>query len=78
MLEVQKARQRALVRALETGEMVEMNFIHQIQTVEGLVPCFGRSEEACDRISCRWYEECMALLNTTIATATPFGQQAVT
>ena len=62
MLTFQEARQRALRRAIDTGDLAEMDFIHAVQEAEGLAPCFGRMEGPCERVSCRWYQECMALL----------------
>ncbi len=62
MLSYAAARDRALRRAVQTGTLAEMDFIHDVQQAEGLVPCFGRMEMPCDRVACRWYAECMALL----------------
>jgi len=62
MLTYPAAHDRALRRAISTGELAEMDFIHSIQEAEGVFPCFGRMEEPCDKVTCRWHEECMALL----------------
>ncbi len=62
MLSYPAAHERALRRAISTGELAEMSFIHSIQEAEGTFPCFGRMEEPCDKVTCRWYAECMALL----------------
>ncbi len=62
MLTVSEARERAMRRAVETGELADMQFIHAIQSSEGVAPCFGRMTGPCDRVTCRWHKQCMALL----------------
>lgn len=61
MLSYAAARDRAIRRAVETGQLAEMEFIHTVQAAEGFQPCFGRAEEPCDRFQCRWHAECDAL-----------------
>jgi len=61
MLEMHVARDRAVRRAIETGEMPNFDLIHTIQKTEGYSACFGRSETFCGRVVCRWYPQCMAL-----------------
>ena len=61
MLSLTDARDRSMRRAIETGEMAEMDFIHAIQRADGYQDCFGRTEEPCPRIGCRWHAECAAL-----------------
>ena len=64
MLSVADARDRAIRRAIETGEMAEMDFIHAVQQAEGYQTCFGRTEEACSQMGCRWRDGCIALADT--------------
>jgi len=62
MLAFRQAYERAVRRAVTTGEMVDMSFIHSIQRGEQHIPCFGRLEEYCPHTTCRWHHQCMALL----------------
>ncbi len=71
MLTFPAARERALRHAVETGEMAEMSLIHAIQEAEGFAPCFGRMEGPCSRVSCRWYAECMALVEVRAVASEP-------
>jgi hypothetical protein len=64
MLSLADARDRSMRRAIETGEMGEMEFVHAIQRAERHKVCFGRMEEPCSRIGCRWHAECVALADT--------------
>ncbi len=64
MLSLADAHDRSMRRAIETGQMAEMDFIHAVQRAEGHQPCFGRMQESCPRIACRWHAECAALTNT--------------
>ncbi len=73
MLSVEIAKERALRRAVETGEMPNWELIHDIQKYEGFRPCFGLAEAECARPHCRWYRECMALLRTALRHETPTG-----
>lgn len=68
MLDVHVARNRAVCRAIETGEMPNFDLIHTMQKADGYQPCFGRTEEFCHETVCRWHGDCMALTN--------FGSQA--
>jgi len=61
MLSYPIALSRAIRRAVQTGELAEMEFIHTVQAAEGFQTCFGRVEGPCARVTCRWYRECMAL-----------------
>lgn len=61
MLEMHVARDRAIRRAIETGEMPNFDLIHTIQKTEGYSTCFGRSEAFCGQLVCRWHPQCMAL-----------------
>jgi hypothetical protein len=61
MLPYPIARARALRRAVLTGQLAEMDFIHAIQAAEGSQTCFGRAEADCKQADCRWHDECMAL-----------------
>jgi len=61
MLSCSIARSRALRRAVQTGHLAEMDFIHTIQASEGCDSCFGRMETVCGRFNCRWHEECAEL-----------------
>jgi hypothetical protein len=63
MLDIPAARDRAIRRAIETGQMPNMDLIHATQRSEGFEPCFGRCTHTCDRHSCRWYADCAALAN---------------
>ncbi len=74
MLSVPAARDRALRHAIQTGDLAEMDFIHAIQEAESHTPCFGRMEGPCEHVNCRWYAECMALLEVrAIATEPVFA-----
>ena len=64
MLSLAYARNRAIHRAIATGELAEMDFIHAIQQGEGHQVCFGRTEEPCLQVGCRWHGECAALADT--------------
>ena len=66
MLSLANANHRAVRRAVETGEMAEMDFIHTLQRAGGHAPCFGRTEEPCSQMGCRWYAECVALADTEV------------
>lgn len=61
MLDVHTARDRAVRRAIQTGEMPNLDLIHTMQKAEGCQPCFGRTESPCAETICRWHEQCMAL-----------------
>jgi hypothetical protein len=71
MLSFSAAQDRALRRAIETGELAEMSFIHSVQEAEGIAPCFGRMEGPCEKATCRWYAECMALLEVRAVSQEP-------
>jgi hypothetical protein len=75
MLEIRAARDRAVRRAIETGEMPNMDLIHTMQRAEGNQPCFGRSEGACHQHVCRWHGEC-ATLGTYRPQARPAAWEA--
>jgi hypothetical protein len=62
MLDIHIARDRAVRRAIDTGDMPNIDLIHAIQRTEGLRPCFGRAEEHCPCGTCRWHSQCMALV----------------
>ena len=62
MLSVREARARAVERAIRTGELPNLDLIHQMQRSEGFVPCFGRAEQKCPHADCRWHPRCMALV----------------
>jgi hypothetical protein len=64
MLSLTQARDRAVRRAIETGELANMDFIHMIQRAEGFQPCFGLTENRCFQGGCRWHPECVALAET--------------
>ena len=66
MLSLTDARDRSMRRAVKTGEMAEMDFIHTIQQAEGHQACFGRTREPCPQIGCRWHAECAALAGTEV------------
>jgi hypothetical protein len=61
MLDIHIARDRAVRRAIDTGEMPNLDLIQTIQRTEGSRPCFGRAEEQCPQLNCRWHSQCMAL-----------------
>ncbi len=61
MMEIRAARDRAVRRAIETGEMPNLDLIHTMQRAEGNQPCFGRADGACRQHVCRWHGECAAL-----------------
>ena len=65
MLSIRDARDRAVQRAILTGELPNLDLIHQIQRFEGGAPCFGRLDRECANTSCAWYDQCMALLAKT-------------
>lgn len=71
MLSFPDARDRALHRAVETGILCDMGFIHAVQEAEGTIPCFGRMDKPCSRVSCRWHAECMALLEVRAVAREP-------
>jgi hypothetical protein len=62
MLSVHVARDRAIKRAIDTGDLPNIDLIHTIQRTEGYRPCFGLAEEHCQKATCRWHSQCMALL----------------
>jgi hypothetical protein len=62
MLDIHIARDRAVRRAIDTGDMPNIDLIHAIQRMEGLRPCFGCMEEQCPHATCRWHSQCMALV----------------
>ena len=57
MLSMADACDRSMRRAIETGDM---DFIHTVQREEGHDPCFGRTEEPCTQMVCRWHAQCVA------------------
>ncbi|MBN2563563.1 MAG: hypothetical protein JXQ75_21805 [Phycisphaerae bacterium] len=61
MLDLHVARDRAVHRAIETGEMPNFDLIHTMQKADGYKPCFGRATEFCQQVTCRWHAQCMAL-----------------
>ncbi len=61
MLEACAARDRAIRRAIETGELPNMDLIHASQRAEGHRLCFGRAEGYCPEATCRWWSQCMDL-----------------
>lgn len=61
MLDIHVARDRVVLRAIETGEMPNFDLIHTMQRAEGYEPCFGRAQGFCHETGCRWHSECMAL-----------------
>ncbi len=61
MLDLRAARDRAVWRAVETGEMANMDLIHARQVKDGFTPCFGRSEGVCSQKHCCFHAECAAL-----------------
>ena len=63
MLSIREAKDRAVSRAIRTGELPNIDLIHQIQRFEGHAPCFGRCERACPETGCPWYARCMVLLS---------------
>lgn len=63
MLDFHSASDRAVRYAVETGHMPNMSLIHARQRGEGYEPCFGRAVERCPRPQCRWFHQCMALLD---------------
>jgi hypothetical protein len=71
MLTIQQAKGRALRRAVSTGQMVDMALVHRIQKTEGNPVCFGLAEAHCDRVTCRWHSECMALLEVKVVSDEP-------
>lgn len=73
MLEIHIARDRAVRRAIDTGEMPNLDLIHTMQRTEGNNPCFGRVESHCHQVVCRWHGPCMKL-----ATYSPASRTAAT
>ena len=61
MLDFRSARDRAVRRAIVTGQMPNMDIIHARQKMEGFEPCFGRSEKVCQRTGCKWHGDCAEL-----------------
>jgi hypothetical protein len=61
MLDLRSARDRAIRRAIVTGQMPNMDIIHARQKMDGFEPCFGRSEKVCQRTGCRWHCDCAEL-----------------
>lgn len=61
MLDLRAARDRAVWRAVETGDMANMDLIHARQEKDGFIPCFGRSEAVCSQSHCSFHTECAAL-----------------
>jgi len=61
MLSVREAKDRAVRRAILTGELPNIDLIHRIQRFEGSAPCFGRLEQECTNTACPWYDQCTAL-----------------
>lgn len=70
MLDIRAARHRAVLRAIETGQMPNLDLIHTMQRSQGYQPCFGRTREHCHQTVCRWHQECMALAGF-VSTAKP-------
>ena len=62
MLSVREARDRAVQRAIRTGELSNIDVIHQTQVADGNEPCFARLEVPCRRTQCKWFDACNALL----------------
>jgi len=75
MLDIRTARDRAVRRAVETGEMPNLDLIHQIQKTEGHHPCFGRCEGFCGEVRCRWHGQCMALSSYSVKPAPSGGRR---
>jgi hypothetical protein len=75
MLSIRAANDRAIRRAIRTGELANADLIHRTQRSEGFSPCFGRSEQKCTRTDCRWLAQCMAL---QAFDETPNGRAALT
>lgn len=61
LLDIHVAKDRAVRLAVLSGHMPNFDLIHARQRAEGFEMCFGRCVEDCQRVQCRWYEECMAL-----------------
>jgi len=64
MLDFRAANDRAVRHAVQTGHMPDISLIHSLQRHEGFTPCFGRVTEPCPRSHCRWFAECMTLVET--------------
>ena len=65
MLTIRQAKERAVRRAILTGDLPNIDLIHRIQRFEGAAPCFGRLEHECANTTCPWYDQCTALLART-------------
>ena len=61
MLDIHAARDRAIRRAIATGQLPNIDLIHAIQKSEGYRQCFGRCRSSCPEMICRWHTDCMAL-----------------
>ena len=55
-------RQRALLMAIETGEMPNIDLIWKDQQADRHTPCFGQGHD-CHQRDCKWRRQCMTLTN---------------
>lgn len=53
-------RQRALMMAVETGDMPNIDLIWMAQQADHHIPCFGQGEN-CQQQDCKWRHQCLAL-----------------
>ncbi len=73
MLNIHAARDRAVRRAIETGDMPNLDLIHTMQKAGGYTPCFGRAEGACHETVCRFHGECTSLAGYEVKPVMPTG-----
>ncbi|MBN1766515.1 MAG: hypothetical protein JW860_14770 [Sedimentisphaerales bacterium] len=61
MLTKDSIKHRAIVMAINTGQMPEVEIIWSLQKQAGQSQCFGQDRE-CSNNKCIWYSQCRALV----------------
>lgn len=57
-MNVPQIREKAKILGIRPGKMKKAKLIHNIQTVEGYTPCYGRSNGECRWLECCWRSDC--------------------
>lgn len=62
MLTKKEAKNRAMMTAIESGHMPNLDLVWLIQQQELHQECFGR-KQACSEFVCKWRAECQAVVH---------------
>lgn len=60
MVSAEQIKHRAMMMAIATGDMPNVELIWAVQRREGSLACFGRGD-GCKNRSCKWRLQCIAL-----------------